>query len=307
MEPVRIEIPQHIRKVQFSARQRPVYFEWNGVSIKGKRSKLHVKYFKDKTDIPKDIKIEHLRDHFCIGQYHNNKLTFVTRDTRCLPGVADLVKTKDKYRLLIKTEDDLGDDVYTLLLCNPNVVNTPKFHLIRGQDFYNSKIREHQRGVIMDAIKECFRPHLVNIPVITGYPVRIVCEVHDTIKNVYDNTKTQLGLPWDLDNYAYPYMKAFPDIMQKLGKFPNDDRLHITQPPSPLFVPIENHEERKLVFIISKDERDVIVNNEVYRDFHGIKEDAGLLIEGVEEISPETEQKLRDFWQKQNNSSNEII
>jgi hypothetical protein len=268
MEPIIVEIPQHIRKVQFSAKQRPVYFEWNGLSIKGKRAKLHVKYFKDKNDIQKDVKIEHLKDHFYIGRFENNKLKYVTRKSEELPSASDLLRTKHKYRLVTYNEDSMSGSKYDLLLCNPNVVNTPKFHLIRGQDFYNSKIREHSRGAIMDAIKECFTPYLVNLPVISEYPVKIECQIHDTIKNVYDGAKEGLGLPWDIDNYAYPYMKAFPDLMQKLGKIKNDDRLHLTSPPSPIFVPIENHNERKLVFIITKDDRDVINNNKIYQDFH---------------------------------------
>lgn len=267
MEILRVEIPQHIRKVQFSAKQRPVYFEWNGVSIKGKRVKIHKRYFKDKQHTREIIKIEDLQDRFFIGRYRNNKLEGVSRDSAELPSVNELIRTKDKYRLTILTKEMGAAEIYLPVICNPKVVNTPKMMLIKGQDFYSQKVREHQRALIMGAIKECYKPHLLNLPVINEYPVRIECEIHDTIRNVYDK-KEGLGLPWDLDNYAYPYMKAFPDIMQALGKLRNDDRLHVTAPPAPMFVPIENHDNRKLVFIISKDERDVIVNNEIYKEFH---------------------------------------
>lgn len=268
MLPLQIEIPKHIRKVQFSAKQRPVYFEWNGVAITGKKRKLHQRWFININEEHKFPKIEDLKDKFYIGLFKNNKLTYVTRDSSELPSAADLLKTKDKYRLVVKEESDSPKEDYTLILCNPKIVNTPKLQIIKGQDFYSGNVREHQRAAIMNAIKDCFRQHMVSFPVITEYPVRIICEVHDTIKNSYDNQAKGLGRPWDIDNYAYPYMKAFPDLLKELGKLKDDDRLHVTQPPSAIFCPVKNHEDRKLVFIISKDDRKIIAEDETYKNYH---------------------------------------
>lgn len=295
MELIRVEIPQHIRKVQLSAKQRPVYFEWNGLCIKGKKAKIHRRWLQDQSSHVVDIKIEDLKDKFFIGVYHNNKIVSVTRDTSDLPTPAALLRTKDKYRLVIQN-DEQG---YTPMLCNSKVVDTPRMKLIKGQDFYNSTIKEHQRGTIMNAIKECYKPYLVNLPVIQDYPVRMVCEVHDTIRNVYDlHQQTGTGKPWDVDNYAYPYLKAFPDLMQALGKIRNDDRLNVTQPPSAIFCPIEHHRDRKLVFIISKDERELIANNETYRNYHNpvqLGEGIEAQVKGVEEIVPLTDNPQNNF------------
>lgn len=277
MELIRVEILQHIRKVQLSAKQRPVYFEWDGYSLRGKKTKIPRKFFRDKTFYPTNldpIRIEDLKPHFRIGVFLSTKLINTITENSMLPDAKVLDKTDLKYRLVIQDDvDNLFPIDFNLVLCNPKIVNTPRMYLIKGQDFYNSKIREFQRGVVMDEIKKCYRPYLENLPVIIDYPVRIECEVHDTIKNFYDNTNSNegLGSPWDIDNYAYPYMKAFPDLLQELKKIKNDDRLHITQPPSPLFVPIEDHSNRKLVFIISKDEREIIANNETYKAYHGNK------------------------------------
>lgn len=276
MELIRVEILQHVRRVQLSAKQRPTYFEWNGHSIKGKNTSFPKRFIKNKQLLKEDtkvVKIEDLREDLVIGIYEKNKIIGITRESNILPSYSDLLKdSSKKYRLCIEdvTKDLFDLKSYVPVLSNPRVVNTARLYLIKGQDFYNSKIREFQRGVVMDKIKECYRPYLENLPVINDYPVRIECEVHDTIKNYYDNSNAYggLGQPWDVDNYAYPYIKAFPDLMQELGKIRNDDRLHITQSASPIFCPIDNHNNRKLVFIIRKDEREIISSNEIYNSYH---------------------------------------
>lgn len=259
MEIYRVEILQHIRKVELSKKQRPRYYEWNGAFIKGKKP-IPKKYFKDGY-YTKSPKIEDLLDSVLLCGYKNNILKIIVHSTKSIDDYKGL-----KFRLCTW---DCKLDTYIPMLCNPRVVGTPRTLLIRGQDIYNSKVGEHTRGLIMDKIKECYKPFIINLPVINSYPVRIECEIHDTIKNFYDQSKEGLGSPFDIDNYAYPYMKAFPDLMQKLGKLRSDDRLHVTQPPSPIFCPIEDHKDRKLVFIISKDKRNIIATNEIYKNYFG--------------------------------------
>jgi hypothetical protein len=263
MEIYRVEIPQHVRKIQLSAKQRPKYFDWDGFSIKGK-VKVPVRFHQKSIARTKETTIEQLKDNYYIVFFADNKPTFATRETTYLPNVVQLMQTKVKYRLCIKSDNE-----YIPILSNTKTVNTPKMYLIKGQDIYSGNLREHMRGTVMDAIKECYKPYLVSLPVIDKYPIRIDCEIHDTIKNIYDRSikEENLGQKWDIDNYAFPYVKAFPDLMQKLGKLRNDDRLHVTQLSSS-FVPIDNHKNRKLVFIISTDERDIIKNNETYQKYH---------------------------------------
>lgn len=268
----RVEIPQHIRKIQLSASQRAIYFEWNGVCIKAKRTNIPQKFFLKGVKRDKFPKIEYLKDDYTLGMFKDNKLVGTIRDSSLLPNIANLLESKIKYRLCLKNGEPI--------LANLKTVNTPRMYVIKGQDIYSGNLREHMRGTVMDAIKTCYTPFVKNIPVICEYPVCIACEIHDTIKNYYDNSKSniELGQAWDIDNYAYPYMKAFPDLLQALGKIKNDDRLHLTQPPVPIFCPIENHSLRKLVFIIYKDDRDIIKNNKIYQDFHkALETDLSLL------------------------------
>jgi len=157
---------------------------------------------------------------------------------------------------------------YTPLLSNPKSVGKPRTYLIRGQDIYNGYLDPFSRGKVMDAIKNCYMKYVKNIPVITEYPVKIEVEFHHTIHNPYDKGNEGLGQQWDIDNFVYLYMKAFPDLLVKLGKLKNDDRLHITQPPHAIFFPIEDASEMKFVFIISKDDRPEIVNNETFKSYH---------------------------------------
>ncbi len=260
--PIRIEIPRFIRKVQMSEKQQPKYYEWNGIQIKGKGKKIPMSFYKDKQDIPINTTIEHLKDDYVIGIFKNNVLSGTIRDTEFLPSYQS--KDKNKYRLCKITKNTVE-----AILCNPKVVGTPRWYLIKGQDIYSGNLREHQKGFIMDKIKECFYPYIKDLTPITDYPVIIAVELHDTIKNPYSkNHKDEIGQRWDIDNYVYPYLKAFPDLLTREGILIDDDRLHLTQPPAAIFVPIENHEERKLVFNIFKDERVIIQNNKHYTNFH---------------------------------------
>lgn len=294
METITVEILKHIRKVQLSNSQRPVYFEWNGLTIKGKGAKISKKFFSNKNYDEKRITLTDLKDNFVLIAYKNNEIVAALDKNYILPDAATLFESKIKYKLAkIVNKQDVFNPTkhigitalksatnYELIIANPTKVGKPRIYLIKGQDFYNSKIKEFQRGFVMDKIKENFLPFIENVPVITEYPIRIECHVYDTVKNYYDNTNSNegLGSAWDIDNYAYPYMKAFPDLLQKHGKIKNDDRLCITQPPSPIFVPIDNHEDRKLVFIITKDEREVITSNKIYQDFHkALNSDLSLL------------------------------
>lgn len=258
MEIYRVEIPQHIRKIKLSEKQRARYFEWNGVSIKGK-SKVPIEFFRQGNIRTQTVLIEELKNEYCICQLKNNQVVDTITSTSMLPNIKELFNNNFKWRLGVVT-----DKWTDFPLSNTNQVGKPKMYLIKGQDIYSGNLREHTRGIVMDEIKNCYKPHLLNLPVIDDYPIKITCEIHDTIDNYYDRTRQK----WDIDNYAYPYLKAFPDLMQELRKIRNDDRMHLTQPPSAIFCPIEDHNNRKLVFIISKDERDIIKNNKIYQEFH---------------------------------------
>lgn len=259
MEIIRIEIPNYVRKIQLSKKQRPRYFEWNGVTIKAKGYVVPRRFFKDKNNYPENITIEDLKDEYILAikgkkSYQDIKTTL-------------MVRTDNKAFLCTEI-----NGIITPILANVHKAYTPKMYLINGQDIYNNVLNEFTRGKVMDEIKACYFPYVKDIPVITEYPIEINCEIHDTIKNFYTNNKDEIGHRWDVDNLAFPYVKAFPDLLTKLGKIVDDDRLHLPSSIKADFIPIEDHNNRKLVFIISKVTRKEITENEVYKSYHKNKE-----------------------------------
>ena len=254
MEKIVIEIPQFVRKLQVSKKQKAIHYEWNGIKIKAKgRQNIPKSFFRNDGIYPGGVevlaeKIENLKEIYYLGYlYKKEKVRLLTRNSSITPS---LTEQKGKYVLCRKEEEE-----FIPVISNLKKVGTPRFYLIKGQDIYSGNLREHFKGFVMTEIKKCYRKYVQNIPVINEYPIKIEAELHDTIKNPYHNIKGEHGSHWDIDNYVYPYMKAFPDLLVELGKLKDDDRLHLTQSIGVKFIPIDNHEDRKLVFIISLDDR----------------------------------------------------
>lgn len=255
--PIRIEIPRFVRVVRMSEKQQPKYFEWNGIFIKSKNKTLPVKFYDDK--VVEKPTIECLKDKYSLGLLIKGKIVQVFTSTLNIPR--DLITGK-----IVLCEMD--NNIYIPVISNPKKVGQPRNYLIRGQDIYNGYLDPFSRGKVMDAIKLCYHKYVKNIPVINDYPVNIEVEFHHPIFNPYDKGNDGIGQQWDIDNFVYPYMKAFPDLLVKLGKIKNDDRLHITQPPHCKFCPVETVDEMKFVFIISKDDRPEITENEIFKSYH---------------------------------------
>lgn len=136
---------------------------------------------------------------------------------------------------------------------------------INGQGIYNGNIAQFDRNNMIRQIKESFHDAVKSIKVITEFPIRIDVYLFDT---VIDDDFNQ-GQEWDLDNRFFPYAKSIPDLMKKLNKIPDDNILYITEPPHPIFVPVPDPEDRKLVVRIFKDTREIIKNNYFYKQKHG--------------------------------------
>jgi len=255
-----------------SKSQLNIYYEWNGVEIKAKKHKVLQRFLKKSgtptlipngSYLPIKYKIEDFKDNYVIGIYvkSKNRFTGFTRDTSELP---DVIQAKYKYILCELDKDNLPVPV----IANHTKAGKPRMYLIKGQDIYSGLLKEHARGFIMDKIKECYYPFIKDLPPIEIYPVKIRCEIHDTIKNNYAKDRDAIGGRWDVDNLVYPYLKAFPDLLVREKILKDDDRLHLPSSIHAEFVPIDNHEERKLVFIIEKDEREVLKNNTLFQRFH---------------------------------------
>lgn len=247
MELHRVEIPNFIRRVLISEKQRPTYWEWNGAFIKGKKP-IPRSFFKDKFTENKEPKLEDLRldKGLRIVYFNKKKFGAIHKDSSSLPDAKEISEHEGKFILCKVDASGINP-----MLCNPKKVGTPKYYLIRGQDIYSGNLREFQRGLVMDKIKECYYPFVKALPVIEAVPLRLECELHYPINNPFGRGDQA----WDIDNFIYPYFKAFPDLLVTIGKLKNDDRLHISDTGRCKFVPVDKYEDRKLVFIISKDER----------------------------------------------------
>lgn len=160
----------------------------------------------------------------------------------------------------------------TPVIKNIKTAGSPRFLPIRGNDLHRLIIKDYQRSKIIKAIKEQMVPYVEVLNPIPQeeYPLRILMEIHTTPYDPIGKTED-----WDLDNHGLWYAKAFPDVLcgcpyaiaaekDKNGKIVkkgyinyeskriivDDSQKVIIQPPTPLFKPIENYEDRKLVFKI---------------------------------------------------------
>ena len=206
MELVRIEIPQHVRKIKLSDKRRPIYFEWNGVTIFAKkRLKIPKHFYRDPEVTTDNIMIEHLKSGFFIAKIHKKKkkvVGFITENSK-LPTPMELVNDREHNYMLYSNETGS----YKPVIANKATVGTPNMYLINGQDIYSGATGDFMLQTVMNAIKENFRPYVRKIAPITDYPIDIFCEIHDTIKNPYGPSREddEIGQRWDVDNYAYPY------------------------------------------------------------------------------------------------------
>lgn len=192
-------------------------------------------------------------------------------------------KKKDKF---------LVDADGELIIKNPNSQGTPKYKIINGQDLHRLTLKDYDRAKIVRAIKEQMTPEIEKLDIITKLPIRILCEMYDT----YTDVVVKSNPDWDVDNRLIFHTKVFVDVLSgspskvividndtgkpminhKTGKplmemknlskaiIPNDHRKYVTQPPVPLFFPIEDIKQRKLVFKIYHDDRDIIKNHKDY-------------------------------------------
>ena len=166
--------------------------------------------------------------------------------------------TKGKVQYLVNKAT--GERV----VANPRAAGTARYQVINGQQFYKASIHNATRRLIIEGIKDNFRPHLKDMtPVeMEHFPVHIEVELHDHI--IDSEIRDQL---WDMDNRFYPYQKAFQDLLTEEGIIPEDNIMYITKPPCPVFVPIDDGETRKLIFKIVRDDRQEIRANQAYRDY----------------------------------------
>jgi hypothetical protein len=149
--------------------------------------------------------------------------------------------------------DKLGNPV----IANPRVVGTPRLKKVNGQDFYKGTDSPHIRSKVVNELKSFLKTFVQGIDPVTSYPVQIRLEMHDVI-----------GVGnWDLDN-LWIYNKCMQDVLVDQGILAEDNVMYVTAAAAPEFYPVNDEKDRKLVFKIYEDDRDVIKNNPQYNELH---------------------------------------
>ena len=267
-----IEIPNYIRKIEISKKRRIIYYENNGIrarkSSKSKGKQLPKKFIDENYYDYKNLKFSHLKKRYKIALVVGTTIKMIfTEHFSPLPSSyihfafkEDYIteKMKSKAKLLLY---DIEKEA--LVISNPKVAGTPRNYVINGQDFYSGNLNPLVRAKIITEIKKSFVNCIKskNLKTISNnsYPLTVVCEVHDTVKNKYDKSSSEIGTGWDIGNRAYlPYLKTMLDLLVtgKVNKtepvlispiLKEDDRLHI-RGESILFFPIKKTDTRKLIF-----------------------------------------------------------
>lgn len=135
------------------------------------------------------------------------------------------------------------------ILANPSKVGTPKTSSIAGNDSY-SGWHPHLRMKVVATIKDYFRKYVKTLEPLTHLPVHIEMELHCPPRDC----------SWDLDN-MWLYNKCFQDVLRDEGIVPDDNILSITKSAAPEYFPCCGEEERKIVFKITPDTRQVIAEH----------------------------------------------
>lgn len=134
------------------------------------------------------------------------------------------------------------------VISNTGTVGKPGTIPINAQVFYVGK--PFQRMAIKNFVQEYLLPYVQQMEVI-DYPVYMESEVHA----VYEHR-----LP-DMNNIGYVWDKILTDVMVAEGIIFDDSPLYITRPGSaPLYVPIDDPENRKIVFRFYHDKRKEIAD-----------------------------------------------
>lgn len=279
----RITIPKYIRKVKISNKVRPKYWEWDGTTIRSKGRKLLQKYIdpeKKREVVLNDGNVlpQHLKKEYVLVGFYKKKpierlisVNSVTGSQYVIWDATSKTKVENKEDIIYILCTNIDKSNYQKVkkvIANPTKVDLPNYAIINGQNIYNSTANPFTIGKIFDAIKQMYYDAFKNMDsnkmqnfrgnLLFSYPLQIEVELHDTVKNVFDNTKKGNGRRWDVGNRTDPYMKTFLDFLvcglRDIEPFiEDDDRLHVTTGNNSYFVPIENSGDRKLVFNIYQD------------------------------------------------------
>ena len=104
------------------------------------------------------------------------------------------------------------------VISNPRTAGTPKYLKIKGNAFYSGFGSPHQRIMVVNAIKNSFKPYFKKIKSIKDFPIRI------EFNYIISREGSQ-----DIDNLNFAYQKCTLDLLQELKIIPNDNLDYINK------------------------------------------------------------------------------
>jgi len=276
-----ISIPYYLREVETSKKQLPKYFEYKDGNIKAKNKPLWKKLINPKyhTEVgngsSRRVSPDQLADGFTIGVFYGSKCCYMyNKTTKTLVIVPNITKTdyKKKPKKVVIHEDTLER-----VIANPTQAGKPNTNVITGQKGYYGI---HTQNLIVSKLMESYlnkfkRLRPIDIESIISkfnkfQPIWIILEIQDTVKAWNDNSKDNIGRPWDVDNRALPYLKTFKDFLVRGYTDENgnilqqpvleDDHRLIVMGDASIFTPIDELEVRCLKFHFYQDERQIWEN-----------------------------------------------
>jgi Holliday junction resolvase RusA-like endonuclease len=133
------------------------------------------------------------------------------------------------------------------LIKNPKTVGTPKYIQIKGNTIYAGIGGFINRMIIINGIKNNFRPNFINKTPIKQFPIHLEFIMYNelNLKNQLKKGKTKSQ---DLDNVFNLYIKASQDLMKNVGLIPDDDLRYIRS-TSYKFI---DSKEKKLIINVYK-------------------------------------------------------
>ena len=283
-----ITIPKYIKEVELSKKQLPKYYEYNGITIKSKGKRLLQKYIakehKPQVKVTGIVEPYMLHSDYTLVVVNKNKTIIPFNQLSIIGKELGSHKKSSKILLFSKVNQQL-------VIANETKAGKPNVYKINGQDFYSGNINPFARRKVIQAIKESYLPYLSTFPIIDDWsaPYLVQLIIFDCPKLDTDKAKDDLTISqfWDVGNRAFPYAKSFLDLIAtgKTGKLanrktkeyvkyfepliPDDHLMYISKDPSGArFIPIDSSEDRKLVFVFTKDKNSAITNNKYYKHFY---------------------------------------
>lgn len=127
------------------------------------------------------------------------------------------------------------------VIANPRTADQPRYKTVSGQEIYSGNLHHHTRNKIMQELKQFFLRQF-EINELTPFdenmfPLIITGELFSPYYEQKNND-------WDVDNFQFPYVKAFHDALVAGRYIPEDHRGLISCPLHFKYTPSNDYKMR---------------------------------------------------------------